>query len=480
MVAAFLSIARHSTGRNILSVAIWVGISMVDTSSIINSWSATDGINGTVLLGGAGRAVHSSIATVSTFCDSWSSQQYADVSVQLNASLQSPLTWWAGLSGQTPIFVNNTGVSGQRSDQWFARLPAILADLSKWVYVTTPVNDIGQAFAGYTVAGGPLAGTAVTLTNVNAVLQANFTSIIQQIIKAGKTPIVLTCVGAATNYNSTQITARNTYNAWLTPYLAATNSVQLDARNIVTNGNLSTVTWLAGYNIAPGGTPDGVHPSNIGSYYLGKALWQTPAFSVMAARNLLPISTASAQAFGTQILLNNLFQTLTGGTNTGFTGDAPSSWTSYVASGTASGVNSHAAGAVGNDLTATVTYSGTTTAETRIYQLPASGFPVTGNKLRAAIQYDVAANSSALLGVQTQASYTLGGLTTGSIDGYAQVSGAGPLPAEAFTYTALTPATLVVPVGTVTAAQFSVRQEYSGASGGSGVVKMRQAGLFVN
>src|SRR4051812_33981258 len=85
--------------------------------------------------GRAGRATWSANPGVSTFCDSWSAQQYADAN-QLIKSTQHPFTWWAGLSAQTPQWINNTGISGQRSDQWFPRLPAILADASKWVYVT--------------------------------------------------------------------------------------------------------------------------------------------------------------------------------------------------------------------------------------------------------------------------------------------------------------------------------------------------------
>lgn len=432
------------------------------------------GLSSASLGGGARRAIWSSTPTVSTFCDSWSAQQYTDGN-QLIKSAQNPLTWWAGLSGQTPQWVSNTGVSGQRSDQWFARLAAILADASKWVYVTTPVNDGGQAFSGYTAVGGPYSGVAVTMSNVAQVVIANYQSMIQQIIAAGKTPIVVSCVGAS-NWVASQITFRNTFNAWLIPYLTATNSVLLDARNIVTDGDLNTVNWLSGYAINTSVEPVKVHPSNIGAYYLGKAIWQNTAFSVMQTRNVLPISAASSQALGTNVLLNPIFATTTGGTGTPtpFTGDAPVNY-GWGVTGTVSGVATHSAASVGNSIIRTETYSGTTTAETRGLQTFAS-FPTQGQIIQGAGQIDVAANSSALLGATLFVNLAGPNLTLQ--DGYCLVPGAGPTPSEAYTFTALT-SPYTVTATALTGMSWSFRGEYSGASGGSGVITQRQGALYV-
>jgi hypothetical protein len=419
------------------------------------------------------RAIWSPTPTVSTFCDSWSQQQYADGN-QLIKSAQSPLTWWAGLTGQTPQWVNNTGISGQRSDQWFARLAAVLADASRWVYVTTPINDGGQAFAGYTAVGGPFSGVAVTMSNVAQVVIANYQSFIQQIIAAGKTPIVVSCVGAS-NWAASQITFRNTFNAWLVPYLAARNCVLLDAFNIVTDGNPNAVNWLAGMAVDTAVEPIKIHPSNIGAYFLGKNLAQNPAFSVMQTRNVLPTSASPTQSLGTNQLLNPIFATTTGGGGAGFTGDSPASF-NWGVTGTVSGVATHSAAAVGNNIIRTETYGGTTTAESRGLQTISSGLPTTGQVIQSAGQIDVAANPTALSGVLLYMNIAGPNLT--AQDGYCLIPGAGPAPSEAYTYTALTPS-FTVAATPVTALSWSFRGEYAGASGGAAVITQRQAALYL-
>lgn len=422
------------------------------------------------------KAAPSSNPRYSTFTDSWAAQQFTDGG-QTIQSAQSPLTWWQGLSGQNPILVNNTGVSGQRSDQWFARLPAILADASKWVYVTTPQNDIGQAFGGYTAGGGPYSGQAVTMANVNAVIQANYTAFIQSIIAAGKTPIMLSAPGA-TNFVASQITARNVFNAWLQPYCVLTNSVFIDARNILTDGSLVAVTYLP--NMA---MPDGGHPNNLGSYTLGKAMAANSAFSIMTPRNVLPISTASGQTFGTQFLLNNLYQTTTGGSgSTDFAGDDPASF-SWGAAGTAATVAaSHAAGTFGNDIIRTETYTGAVAQEMRHNQTILTGLgSATGKIVQATAQFDVAASPVNFLGPDLRGTWTVGGVTTTLIDLFWQVASAGPGPTEAYTYTALTPAapTSLI-VGTpVQGIAYSLRTRSNGLGSGSAVITERRAGLYL-
>jgi hypothetical protein len=299
-------------------------------------------------------------------------------------------------------------------------------------------------------------------------------SFITQIIAAGKTTIVLTCVGNAF-WPLSQVQIRNNFNDWLVPFAAATNCVPVDARNILTDGSLTAVNWLTGYNVAPNGIPDGVHTSTIGAYYLGKACWLHPAFSIMQTQNVLPISAAASQLLGTNLLLNPIFLTTTGGTGTPtpFTGDAPANY-GWAVTGTVSGVATHSAAAVGNNIIRTETYSGTTTAETRGLQTFAS-FPSIGQTIQSAVQIDVAANSSALLGVTLY--MNVAGPNVAPQDGYCLGNGMGPLPSEAFTYTALTPP-YVVP-STITGMSWSARGEYSGASGGSGVITQRQGALYV-
>jgi hypothetical protein len=422
------------------------------------------------------RAQWSAAAGVSTLCDSWSAQQYVDAPHTVQ-SLQSPLTWWAGLSGQTPQWVNNTGVSGERIDQWYPRLPAILADQSKWVLLTTPQNSFGQAFGGYTAVAGPNAGQSITLANVLAAVQAEVAGLMQGVIRAGKTPIVYSCVGVST-WNATQIAIRNAYNVWLQWYCAVTNSVFVDARAILTDGNLSTANYLSGYEM-PGAAAG--HPSNIGSYYLGKAIWKHPALSIMATRDILPISTAAGQPFGNQVLANCLFLTTTGGGSPGgFGGDDPAFF-QWFPNGTAATVlASHAAETYGNGLIHADTYTGAVAQEMRHSQTISTGLSgYAGKTIQAVAQIDVSAGNTNFLGVDLRSTNTVGGVTASAIDGYSQVTNAGPMPNEAFTFTFLTPA-VVIPAGTVQAVGWSLRSRSTGTGSGSALFRARRVGLFVN
>lgn len=249
--------------------------------------------------------------------DSRVAQWHADSS-HMNRSGYNHRTVGDCLAGRRTVYAGNFGVSGDRSDQALARLPAVIASGCGTLDVEIGANDIAQANTGFTCLAGPMAGQTIDLTNVLAMLLANVELVVQTAVWAMIPNIILTLDPGASNMNATQVGITIRYNQGLRElaekypgvvvfdlpaYLWAPTSSTSAAFDYVTNAMI----------IDAG--PVRVHEATLGAQlaapgYAALLMAIIPPFP----RNIRCNAEQNSALNKTDLLLNPLFTTTSGGT----------------------------------------------------------------------------------------------------------------------------------------------------------------------
>ncbi len=324
---------------------------------------------------------------VSMIGDSRAAQQKADVT-----TLQSGTSWQAlnvanALMGNPLKTVGNYGISGNRTDQYFAsNLTTSIGDTSEIViFWSCCVNDISQALGGYT----SVSGTSITMSNVAQVAAQNAINAVTAALQAGKRVILVSEPGSS-GFTSAQVAAVAEVNQRLAEFTENTPGVLLwDIRPVIWDSTTSStaIVFKSGYSF------DGTHLNSKGGYFAGKALATflapiVPAYQAWKA--------VDYQAGPNQLVSNAIFSTVTGGTHDGsgtVTGNIPSGWNVRPLSSTTSvAVSSSADSDAGNDVTLTITASAVDTiyfdfnVDSSLYSL--------GDVVQAGCDVSVASGSS--------------------------------------------------------------------------------------
>lgn len=210
---------------------------------------------------------------------------------------RSAFIWARALTGQRFVVGPTFGKSGDRTDQFFARVPLVLATQAGGVHIIGCVNDIAQNY--------PTASTS------GATCAANIISMSETFRLAGMKVIIELEVGA-TNLSAAQVQQVHEANQRLADYQESATGVYLsDARAIVMNPTASTTTLA----FKPLYSLDGTHEVSRASYYHALATLVPIFNTILPPRNVLVRSAAELPTNGRwQLLLNPIFATATGGT----------------------------------------------------------------------------------------------------------------------------------------------------------------------
>lgn len=247
---------------------------------------------------------------------------------KLNRGTRSPLNWANVLLAQRMSIGETFGVSGDRTDQFLARLPAAIATGAGILYLQGGINNIGAVASGspaYTYAHA-VTGEVVTIDTVAAVAMRDLRQIIEAARKAGMTVVVENEIGGASLTTTEKLAALNNLRAMIADLAERMPGVFVhDAYGAVMQPGSGTPQFKAGYAY------DGIHENGRGAYWHGKSL--AALFDrLVPVRNTLSRGAIDAPANGRrQLLANHLFATAGGGTaGNGVTGGVPTSWTAAM------------------------------------------------------------------------------------------------------------------------------------------------------
>jgi len=242
--------------------------------------------------------------------DSREAANYLDPSSR-NRGTRSPLNWANALLGQRFTIGATFGVSGDRTDQMLARLPAAIATNAGILHVWGGINNIGAVASGspaftYTHA---VTGEPVTIDNVAAVAMRDLRYICDTARAAGMIVILENEVGGSTLTTTEKLAALYSLRQMITEYAERTPGVyEHDAYPVVMNPGAATPTFKPGYSY------DGIHMNGRGAYWHGKSL-AALLDRLAAPRSPLIRSVAEVPANGRrQLLANPIFATTMGGT----------------------------------------------------------------------------------------------------------------------------------------------------------------------
>lgn len=244
------------------------------------------------------------------------------------------------LLGQRMKTVYNGGISGYRSDQYLANLPAAIASGAKWLCLWGVVNDIGQ----YATTGDT--ELSIWTRIKNATLQA---------LSAGMNVLLLTEPGTNSfGGNATQTAMVFQFNEYMREFADVTPNVYVfDIASYLVDPAQTNLTLRSAY------TSDGTHPHGYGGYYLGVqfANYISPFVPPIASQIYSPAEIPGNGNL--QQLSNPLFLTTTGGTSgSGITGNTPASYSSYTAAGSSATISTAAdSSGYGNAVTITGTFT---------------------------------------------------------------------------------------------------------------------------
>jgi len=274
-----------------------------------------------------------------------------------NRCCRSPVNVANSLLGHRITIGDTFGVSGDRTDQMLARLPAAIATGAGLLYVQGGINNIGQVASGsptYTY-NHAVTGETVTIDTVAAVAMRDLKQIADTALRAGMAIIIENEVGGSTLTSSEKLAALNNLRAMIADYGERTPGVLVhDAYPVVMQPGAATPTFKAGYSY------DGVHLNGRGAFWHAKSL-ATLLERLVAPRSVLSRGVLDVPANGRrQLLANHLFMTGTGGTaGNGMSGDVPANWTAAMGANVGSATLSSVANSdgVGNGLQAAITYN---------------------------------------------------------------------------------------------------------------------------
>ncbi|EGI55042.1 hypothetical protein SUS17_2123 [Sphingomonas sp. S17] len=276
---------------------------------------------------------------------------------QRNRGTRSPMNWVNAMLGQRLTIGQTFGVSGDRTDQMFARLPAAIATNAGILRIWGGINNIGAVASGspaYTYTHA-VTGETVTINTVAAVTMRDLRQMAETARAAGMIVIIENEIGGSTITTTEKLAALNSLRQMIAEYGEVTPGIYVhDAFPMVMQPGAATPTFKAGYSY------DGIHYSGRGAYWHAKS--EAPLVDRLTApRSVLIRSAMEVPANGRrQLLTNPIFATTTGGTaGNGITGDVPSGWTAAmgtnVGSTTLSSVTN--SDAVGNGVQAAITYN---------------------------------------------------------------------------------------------------------------------------
>lgn len=138
--------------------------------------------------------------------------------------------------------------------------------------------------------------------NINTVTIPNMKKIFLELRKKGIIPVVCTMSAHGNSVSDPNRTSEHTLNAWFRAYARKYKLPLVDLHKATVNP--LTGDWMPGYN------QDVSHPTNVGTYYMGKALvagmqeWTAKVYPVMADEQL-PNNTLGKNIFTNPLFLNN-------------------------------------------------------------------------------------------------------------------------------------------------------------------------------
>lgn len=242
--------------------------------------------------------------------DSRVAANYLDPS-QRNRGTRSPMSWVNALLGQRLTIGQTFGVSGDRTDQMFARLPAAIATNAGILRIWGGINNIGAVASGppaYTYTHA-VTGETVTIDTVAAVTMRDLRQMAETARAAGMAVIIENEIGGSTITTTEKLAALNSLRQMIAEYGEVTPGIYVhDAFPAVMQPGAATPTFKPGYSY------DGIHYSGRGAYWHAKS--EAPLVERLAApRSVLIRSAMEVPANGRRQLLGNpIFTTTTGGT----------------------------------------------------------------------------------------------------------------------------------------------------------------------
>lgn len=289
---------------------------------------------------------------------------------------RSWIAWANAYMQQSMRFVANYAQSGKRSDEYLAEaaFAPLLADASNMVIFGYPaVNDIGQAFSGYTDTDGQ----SITLVNVVDKVLARIVDRVQRLVASGKTVIVCTEPGAI-SLAASQVACVHDLNTKIRSTFASMAGVSLfDPVELIwaRSTTSSAIAFKTGYST------DGTHANASQGQFIGKYAADKffPAILTQIKDYGVDLATSSAQLFP-----NAGYATLTGGTTGNMTGTDPVP-ANVVISATAASLASYtltstvAEDGTGNEITITVTASGAVSVRIAHQGISVAGMTYTDN-----------------------------------------------------------------------------------------------------
>lgn len=365
------------------------------------------------------------------------------------------------LKGRLPVIYDGA-VSGQRSDQYLARLDAVLGSGAGMIAIFGVYNDVvqnytaQQAWTGYNSAIG---------------LKEAF----DKVLAAGRRLFVITEFSGSA-LTAAQLLEVLRYNQLLRQYAAANHGVILfDATATMWDPSQlsTTIAFKSGYS------SDGLHPVRLGGMNLGAALATLldPIVPNFVPRPVAAWEYSSAAgSLGANHCPNGLFldTSVAGTPGAGITGTVPKSWT-VSRSGSATAVSSVVARSDGRgaDLVLDCTFSaGGEYIQAVVY--PVTTNYATGDEFEAWASVDVGANSGVLSAptlrayVQATAQAAVAANESSSYAGSPGLSAAHSL--------TLRTGRNVIGAGTISTAAFAV--SLYAAAAGTVQVRLNNCGLF--
>lgn len=288
--------------------------------------------------------------------DSRQDSVYNDNGVFRVFSARNQLNYVNAMLNQRLIIRETYGKSGDRTDQFFARLDPIIASRVGVLLLQGGINNIGQVSAdGVFFYTHVVTGEKVTLANVAEVTARDLIQISERARLAGIKVVIENEVGGNTIVNE-KVAALYELRARIANYALSTPGVYLHDAFPAVMQTGSTIAYKANYSY------DGIHINSRGAYIWAKSLARI--FDRIVPENSIPLvySAAEVRTNGRRQILNNpIFATTTGGTvGTGVSGTAPSGYSATMQgnAGTMTVGTAANANGVGNYVSMDITFSG--------------------------------------------------------------------------------------------------------------------------
>lgn len=333
---------------------------------------------------------------VTTVADSRGAAVYID-GARLAFNMRSPIVWARDLTGQRFVIGPTFGVSGDRTDQMAARLPAAIATNAGILHLWGGVNDIAQNYPTASTSG------ATAAANIIAMAEAARAAGMKVIIEAEMGASTLTAAQMQQVLELRQRLfdyAENTPNVYVSDAMAAVMSPA---------AGTTTVSFKTGYSL------DGTHETSLGAYWHAVSTLVPIFNTILPPRNVLIRSGTELPGNGRwQLLANPIFATATGGTLSGggVSGAVPSGWTALIGGGATATYGTQAdADGIGNNVTIACTWAAAGDA-CRLQQTAAIGDWQVGDIIQGVAQVQITGSPSCLAAARLNV--TLNGTLSGT------------------------------------------------------------------